>query len=74
MNTKLFQEKIYPIFPPNEKKIKKMAAEHHELSMLILQKYKKVCSCNHCTDSDILNLEYMIEVWMDKYDYDEKDI
>jgi hypothetical protein len=63
MNTKLFQEKIYPIFPEHEKQIRKMAEERHELSMLIIQKYHKVCTCNHCTDSDILNLEHMLKEW-----------
>lgn len=64
MNTKLFHEKIYPLFTPLEKQIKTMAEAHDDLSMLILQKYKKVCSCNRANDTDILNLEHMIKTWI----------
>jgi hypothetical protein len=68
MNTELFHQKIYPIFTPNEKKIREAALNHNGLALLVLQKYKKVCTCNSATDNDIMNLEYMIKTWMKEND------
>jgi len=68
LNTELFHKKIYPIFAPNEKKIREAAQAHNGLALLVLQKYRKVCTCNSATDNDILNLEYMIRQWINEND------